>query len=115
MPKGVKELVKKGFDGLSGVGLKVFKSSKGVLKKACKLTVAEKSALSSENHIDVVGFDPWQVSIYATVRANVTCRPENSKFDSSSFKGSKASFSSREYRHQSLARFNDKAETRRRG
>lgn len=110
LPKGVKELVKKGFTGLSDIGLRFSKSSRGVFKKACKLTKADKSALSPENHIEVVGLDPGQVSIYATVRANVTCP----KFESSSFKGSKSSFSSREYKHQSLARFSAKAETRRR-
>lgn len=112
LPKGVKELVKRGFTGLSDVGLRFSKSSKGVFKKACKLTKAEKSVLSStENHIEVVGLDPGQVSIYATVRADVTY-PE--AFAPSLLKGSKPSFSSREYKHQSLSRFRPKADTRRR-
>lgn len=111
LPKGVKELVKKGFTGLSDARLRFSKSSRGVFKKACKLTKAEKAMLSSENHIEVVGLDPGQVSIYATVRANVT-RPNS--LASSSFKGSKSSFSSWEYKHQSLVRFSAKAETRRR-
>lgn len=45
------------------------------------------------------------------MRADVRC-PEN--FEHSSFKGSKSSFSSREYKHQSLARFSAKAEVGRR-
>lgn len=116
LARGVKELAKKGYSSLPDVGLNFSRSSKGVFIKAKKLSVKEKSALSTENSIEVVGLDPGQVSIYATVRANVKSADVESSegFTSSSFKGSKASFSSREYKHQSLSRFSAKEETRRR-
>ncbi|CAN0463816.1 unnamed protein product, partial [Laminaria digitata] len=103
LAKGVQELVEKGFTGLSASPFNVSKHTKGVFKKATKLTKVAKASLSSpENHIEVVGVDPGQVSIYATVRADVT---KPGPFDPASFKGSPSSFSSREYKHQSLARF----------
>lgn len=113
LAKGVQELVKKGFTGLSTSPFNVSKHSKGVFnKKVTKLNEVEKARLSSdENHIEVVGVDPGQVSIYATVRADVR---KAGDFNPASFKGSPTSFSSREYRHQSLARFSEKGETRRR-
>jgi hypothetical protein len=116
LPRGIKELVKKGYSSLPDVGLNFSRFSKGVFSKAKKLSNKEKSAMSTENSIEVVGLDPGQVSIYATVRANVISADVTSPegFTSSSFKGSKASFSSREYSHQSLSRFSAKAETRRR-
>lgn len=111
LPKGVSELVKKGYACVQDK-LKFSKSSKGVFKEAGKLTVAEKRVLSSdENHIEVVGLDPGQVSIYATVRADVRCP---TTFEAASFKGSTSSFSSREYKHQSLVRFSVRSEVRRR-
>ncbi|CAM9125041.1 unnamed protein product, partial [Sphacelaria rigidula] len=116
LPRGIKELVKKGYSSLPDVGLNFSRFSKGAFNKARKLSGKEKSALSTENSIEVVGLDPGQVSIYATVRANVTSADVTSSegFTSSSSRGSKASFSSREYRHQSLSRFGAKAETTRR-
>ena len=111
--KGVQELVKKGFTGLSDSRFKLSTRSKGVFdNKVAKLTKPERAGLCSpENHIEVVGVDPGQVSIYAMVRANIT---EPDKFDPTSFKGSSSSFSSREYRHQSLARFSARLESTRR-
>lgn len=73
--------------------------------------MAKASLSSPKNHIEVVGVDPGQVSIYATVRADVT---KPGPFDPASFKGSPSSFSSREYKHQSLARFSAKSEISRR-
>lgn len=111
LPKGVKELVKKGYAPIQD-RLRVSKSSKGVFKEACRLYGTEKTRLSSpDNHIEVVGLDPGQVSVYATVRANITS-PDN--FKPSAFKGSRSSISSREYGYQSLTRFSAKAEGRRR-
>ncbi|CBN80330.1 n/a [Ectocarpus siliculosus] len=111
LPKGVKELVKKGYASIQDK-LRVSKSSKGVFKEAFPLYGTEKSRLSSpDNHIEVVGLDPGQVSVYATVRANITS-PKT--FEASEFKGSQSSISSREYKHQSLTRFSAKAEVGRR-
>lgn len=111
--KGVQELTKKGFTGLPDSPFRISTRTKGVFnKKVTKLTKAEKATLGSEGgRIEVVGVDPGQVSIYAMVRADIT---DPTAFDPTSFKGSRRSFSSREYKHQSLARFSAKLESRRR-
>lgn len=85
MAKGVQELVKKGFTGLSDSPFRVSTRSRGVFdKRVTELTKAEKASLcSKENHIEVVGVDPGQVSIYAMVRADVK---DQEKFDATSFK-----------------------------
>ena len=111
--KGIQELVKKGFTGLPDTPFRLDIRSKGVFdKKVKKITSTQQGSLrSEENHIEVVGVDPGQVSIYAMVRADIT---NPNKFDPTSFKGSQSSFASREYRHQSLARFSAKLESSRR-
>lgn len=113
LAKGVQELTKKGFTGLPDSPFRISTRSKGVFnKKVTKLTKAEKAGLRwEENHIEVVGVDPGQVSIYAMVRAVVS---DPDEFDPTSFKGSSKSFSSREYKHQSLARFSARLESSRR-
>ena len=90
----------------------ILQKLKGCFHEGFPFDKAKKAGLSSpENYIEVVAVNPRQVSIYATVRADIAC-PKT--FQPSSFKDSKSSFSSREYRHQSLARFSAKSETSRR-
>lgn len=110
LPKGVREWLEKGFTGISSLEFNESCHDKGVFLKAGKLNKARVGNLPLKE-IEIIAVDPGQVCVASSDR----CTLENRDFGSSDFKESgTSSFTSKDYRRESLANPTAKPEVRRR-